>query len=94
VHASWRIAFDQQQEHIMHVYNQFVYRFQKESQYSDEWNTLQGHVDEFNKMHMKDPCIDNPLLEAMNELNKQSKRLILTNIEGIEPYDLFIEKKE
>jgi hypothetical protein len=28
-HASWYTAFDQQQEQIMPVHNQFVYKFQK-----------------------------------------------------------------
>jgi hypothetical protein len=93
-HASWHTAFDQQQEHIMPVRNQFVYKFQKGTEYSDEWNTLQGHVDEFSKMHLKDSSIDIPLPEAMNKLNKVSKCPISTNIEGIEPYDLSIEKKE
>jgi hypothetical protein len=36
----------------MPIRNEFVYKFKFESQYNDEWSTLQSHVDEFNKMHM------------------------------------------
>jgi CRISPR/Cas system-associated endonuclease/helicase Cas3 len=43
---------------------------------------------------MKDSSIDVPLPEAMNKLNKLCKCPISTSIEGIEPYNLSIEKKE
>jgi hypothetical protein len=55
---------------------------------------MECHVDEFSKMHMNDSSIDIPLPVAMNDLNNRPQCFISTNIEGIEPYDLSIEKKE
>ena len=45
-------------------------------------------------MHMNDSSIDIPLLVGMRDLNNRSKCFISTNIEGTEPYDLSIKKKE
>jgi chromosomal replication initiation ATPase DnaA len=71
-----------------------MHKFKIGSQYKDEWSMLQCHVDEFSKMHMNDSSIDIPLPVAMNDLNNRSQCFISTNIEGIKPYDLSIEKEE
>jgi hypothetical protein len=67
----------------MPIYNQFVYKFKYKSLYSNEWSTLQFHVDEFDKMNMNDSSIDIPLLEAMNNLNKLPKCYILQTLNSL-----------
>jgi DNA replication protein DnaC len=93
-HDTWHDAFNEQQEYMTPICNQYVHKFKTGSQYKDEWSTLQCHVDEFSKMHMNDASIDIPLPVAMNDLNNRPQCFISTNTEGIEPYDLSIEKKE
>ena len=88
------LGINEQHKYMTPICNQYVNKFKTGSQYKDEWNMLQCHVDEFSKMHMNDSSIDIPLLVAMNDLNNRPQCFISTNIESIEPYDLSIEKKE
>jgi hypothetical protein len=78
-HNTWHDAFNQQQERIMSIRNEFVYKLNLKA------NTMMNGV--HCTLHI-------PLPEATEELNKLPKCPISTNIEGIEPYDLSIIKIE